>query len=347
MRVSICIPQYNRIEYLIKSLEIISSQTHNDIEIIISDDCSTDDTKFQIEQLQKNYKFPLIYHRFVTNQGYDRNLRKSLELASGYYCFVLGNDDTLSNPNAISKLCDFLQLNNYPDLGFCNYVEECNIKRPSVRAHDSVVLGSGAIIALKYYSCFSFVAGLIFKRTTFLKYNTNEYDGSIYAQIALAVKMIASGEILFSINDCLVIKDIRIGNDLNQSSNSYRDTLIRKWNNFKIVDGGLHSVIKILALVFTQTNSINDFILVSIYRKIYRTTYPFWIFDYKKNNALPNAIGLVIGLLPWKNTSFKNLMWYSKFEIIITYIVTTLFSLLLPSFLVFKFKNQLYSLIKR
>ena len=106
-------------------------------------------------------------------------------------------------------------------------------------------------------------------------------------------------------------------------------------------------MIKILALVFTQTDSINNLILVSIYRKIYRTTYPFWIFDYKKNNALPNAIGLVLGLLPWKNTSFKNLMWYSKFEIIITYIVASLFCLLLPSFLVFKFKNQLYSLIKR
>lgn len=44
MKISICIPQYNRIEYLLKSLRIIEEQTYPNIEISISDDCSSDDT---------------------------------------------------------------------------------------------------------------------------------------------------------------------------------------------------------------------------------------------------------------------------------------------------------------
>ena len=45
MKISICIPQYNRINYLLKSLSIIERQLYPDIEIVISDDCSTDDTR--------------------------------------------------------------------------------------------------------------------------------------------------------------------------------------------------------------------------------------------------------------------------------------------------------------
>ena len=38
MKISICFPQYNRIAYLLKSLNLISKQSYDNIEIIISDD---------------------------------------------------------------------------------------------------------------------------------------------------------------------------------------------------------------------------------------------------------------------------------------------------------------------
>jgi glycosyltransferase involved in cell wall biosynthesis len=109
MRVSICIPQYNRIEFLLKSLSIIANQSYDNIEIVISDDASSDHTENAIKDFKLTYKYPILYHRFDSNQGYDSNLRKSLELASGEYCFVLGNDDTLFNDYVIENFVNLLE----------------------------------------------------------------------------------------------------------------------------------------------------------------------------------------------------------------------------------------------
>ena len=187
MKFSICIPQYNRIDYLIKSLDELQNQDYLDFEVVISDDCSQDDTTNQIQEYLKSSKYPITYFRFEQNQGYDRNLRKSMELAVGDYCFVLGNDDTLSHSHVLSDLKDFLVKNNLPDLGFCNYQEYSKENMVTRRALASKIIGSGPDIGLKNYSCFSFVAGLIFKKTTFDQYNTEIFDKSIYAQIALAL----------------------------------------------------------------------------------------------------------------------------------------------------------------
>ena len=198
-----------------------------------------------------------------------------------------------------------------------------------------------------YYSCFSFVAGIFFKKKIFDQFNTDKFDKSIYAQIALASTMIASGAELFAINECMVLKDIGTGQNNAIKSNSYRDQLIRKWRDFKIVDGGLASVIKVLFDVFSATNTLNNNILVSIYRKIYRTTLPFWILDYKLNKAFPNAVGLFFGLAPWKNVSFQHLSWHSKVEILLTYLLMSLSSLILPAYWVLKYKHKLYALVKK
>ena len=128
MKISICIPQYNRIDYLIKSLDELQDQSYSDFEVVISDDCSQDDTTNQIQEYLKSSKYPITYFKFDQNQGYDRNLRKSMELAVGDYCFVLGNDDTLSHSHVLRDLNDFLVKNNLPDLGFCNYQEYSNDK---------------------------------------------------------------------------------------------------------------------------------------------------------------------------------------------------------------------------
>src|SRR5436190_2230332 len=95
MKISLCIPQYNRIQYLLKNLSVIAAQSYNGIEVCISDDASTDNTEEEIKKFIPGYKYPLLYFRHAKNVGYDANLRKSLEMATGDYCIMMGNDDTL------------------------------------------------------------------------------------------------------------------------------------------------------------------------------------------------------------------------------------------------------------
>ena len=104
MKISLCIPHYNRIEFLQVVLDSIAAQTYQDLEVIVSDDCSSDDSERVLMSMKTSFRVPLIYERQKSNIGYDANLRRSMELASGDYLFVLGNDDALNDHQAIDQL---------------------------------------------------------------------------------------------------------------------------------------------------------------------------------------------------------------------------------------------------
>ena len=344
MKISVCIPQYNRIAYLLKNLERLECQTYTDIEVIISDDCSTDDTALRIAELAGRYKYPIIYSRNETNLGYDRNYRKSIELASGEYAFILGNDDALNAPDSLAFLADFLRNENYPEIGYCNMVEGDESGTLVPRAHGNRVLGSGREVALKYYSSFSFVGGLIYKLDTFRKYNTDKCDGSIYSQMYLGVLMILGGARLFCIEKPLVIKDLKIG-DI--SRGSYTDRLARKWKDFRIVDGGLPSVIHVLIMGFRDAGVLSQQVLFIIFRRIYMLTFPYWIMDYRSHGAFPEAWGLFRGLKPKLNKDFELLSFRNKMRIRFVYIASAFVSLFFPLFLLRFLHKKAYGLFKK
>jgi glycosyltransferase involved in cell wall biosynthesis len=344
MKVSICIPQYNRVNYLLRSLSIIEQQDYNDIEIVISDDCSTDNTVELITQLTKEYKYPIIFSRNEKNEGYDRNYRKCIELASGEYVIVIGNDDSINGKESISWLVKFLQTNDYPDIGFCNMLEERTGNTLIERAIDSGVIGSGPDIAVKHYSCFSFVGGLIYKKSSFIEYNTSKYDGSIYAQMYLGVLMISSGCKLFSIQRPLVLKDLLLEGKFR---NSYRDRIAKKWSEFKIVDGGLPSVMNVLINALADSNALTQSRLYYIFRRIYIVTFPHWVLDYKENHALPEAVGLIAGMAPHRNKNFRRLNMVNRISIISFYSLAAIAATATPVIVFTRTKSSLYKMLKK
>jgi len=344
LKISICIPQYNRIKYLLKSLKIIESQNYPNIEIVISDDCSTDDTAIEIEKLALNYKYPIVFDVNPENMGFDRNYRKCIEMASGDYSLIIGNDDSLYGDDSIQFLVDFLVNNNLPDIGFCNLIEDRTGGTLIKRAYGNRIIGSDSAVALKNYSCFSFVGGLIYKRETFLLHNTSKYDGSIYAQMYLGVYMIAKGASLFCIEKPLVLKDMLLDGIFR---NSYRDRIAKKWRDYKVVDGGLPSVINVLIGALKDAGTLTQPDIFSIFKRIYSVTYPHWILDYKENNALPEACGLIAGLNPARNKNYNLLSFKNKSLINALYISGSLGALLTPVFLFKLVKQKLYSHFKR
>lgn len=101
IKLSICIPTYNRKRELKEAVEGIlvqlsDAELKNSVEIIISDNCSTDNTEEFVENLKENRKdIRIVYHRNKENIGADRNFLKVVELACGEYCWIVGSDDKL------------------------------------------------------------------------------------------------------------------------------------------------------------------------------------------------------------------------------------------------------------
>ena len=102
-KVSICIPTYNRKDYLQETLESIFAQTYKDYEIVIVDDGSTDGT----EEMIRNLDFPVTYY-WQENSGDAAARNKLVELAEGDYISFIDSDDLLM-PDAIERMVNVLE----------------------------------------------------------------------------------------------------------------------------------------------------------------------------------------------------------------------------------------------
>ncbi len=97
-QLSICIPTYNRKRNLSELLDVLAEiRGMADIEVIVSDNASTDGTKEYMEDLVKKEKIQnLRYHRNDENIGPDNNFVMCYKLARGDYVWLLGDDDMIA-----------------------------------------------------------------------------------------------------------------------------------------------------------------------------------------------------------------------------------------------------------
>ena len=118
---SICIPNFNRLDCLENCLEsiLISSKNIKELkfEVCISDNNSDQDPIDIIDKYNKKYK--IIYSRNKKNLGFALNAIKTLKISTGKYAWLIGNDDLIL-PNTLSDLEDIFNNNNDTDYFFIN-----------------------------------------------------------------------------------------------------------------------------------------------------------------------------------------------------------------------------------
>ena len=98
IQLSICIPTYNRKRNLSELLDALAELIGEgqDVEILVSDNASTDGTKEYMEDLVQKGKFKnLRYHRNDENIGMSNNFVMCYKLAKGDYIWLLGDDDMI------------------------------------------------------------------------------------------------------------------------------------------------------------------------------------------------------------------------------------------------------------
>lgn len=97
--VSVCVPAFERAEYLSRLVSSFREQSHAAKELCISDDSRDDAVEAYVRGLQD----PAIrYARNPRRRGLGPNLRHALEMAKGELAVVLGDDDALACPDALS-----------------------------------------------------------------------------------------------------------------------------------------------------------------------------------------------------------------------------------------------------
>ena len=122
--VSIILPTYNGAKFIKESIESVINQTYTNWELIIVNDCSTDDTTKIIEEYtQKDSRIKVITNK--ENKKLPASLNIGFEHASGDY-YTWTSDDNAYKKDAIKYMSEFLDNNQEIDLISCNadFVDE-------------------------------------------------------------------------------------------------------------------------------------------------------------------------------------------------------------------------------
>ena len=178
---SICIPSYNKSEWLAFTANDILEQIKafgEEVELVISDNASEDDTQERLRPLKGNAQ--LSVHRNAENVGANKNFFKCAELARGAFVWMIGNDD-LIREGAIKRI--LTELHHSPDLEylFVNYTKYSPPQSPQDLSQDLPFHPTGSDDLSEYrieriadlagldYNCFTPIYCSVMKREHMLK----------------------------------------------------------------------------------------------------------------------------------------------------------------------------------
>ena len=198
-KLSICIPTYNFGEFIGETIESIVNQAPEGVEMVVVDGASTDNTQSVVNHWQ--IKYPGIkYFRLEKRGGIDRDLARSVELASGDYCWLFSSDDVM-RPYAIQRLV--ARLNDDCDI----YVCEHSICDKNMRIQRGHPLFSDDLSRVVEFSnstqrrecmaaggntevLFSFMSGLIVSRKKWLSVSPDaEFVGSCWWHVVRLLEL--------------------------------------------------------------------------------------------------------------------------------------------------------------
>lgn len=202
-KVSVIVPNYNHAPYLRQRFDSIFNQTFQNFEVIILDDCSTDNSKEVIEEYRNRPQVSHIVYNETNSGSPFKQWAKGFDLAQGEYIWIAESDDW-AEPTFLEELYDAHQKNNSLCLAFSNSLfvfPEKKEHRP-IFSEDTCIPGKNFIIEeMLYYNAIVNASAVLFrkscvpKRTSYLHYKTA-------GDYLFWVNICETGEIFYK-NKCL------------------------------------------------------------------------------------------------------------------------------------------------
>jgi glycosyltransferase involved in cell wall biosynthesis len=146
--ISIIVPVYNAQKYLSNCIDSILNQTYKNIELILVDDGSTDNSKLVCDEYAENYHCIKVIHQ--ENLGPSAARNKGIIAARGKYIQFVDADDSLE-PNTTNKLLE--SMNSDVQLVICGF-KSITIDNGNTIIHNSVPTIKGIYKINEFIKCF-------------------------------------------------------------------------------------------------------------------------------------------------------------------------------------------------
>lgn len=163
-RVTFVVPCYKLAHLLPECVNSILSQSYQDFEVLIMDDCSPDNTP----EVARSFNDPRVQQiRNEPNLGHLRNYNKGISLARGEYIWLISADDRLRSTNALEQYVQLMDA--HPGVGyiFCagigldNGVETGLCKYSVVSEHETIFKGHDFLRKLLYANVVLASSGMV------------------------------------------------------------------------------------------------------------------------------------------------------------------------------------------
>lgn len=206
--ISVVIPSFNRGSTIARAVKSVLMQTYRELEVIVVDDCSTDDTERVLSKINDSR---LKYIKLPENKGANFARNKGIDVSKGQYIAFQDSDD-IWKKDKLQKQLTFMKQGNY-DVSFTSMMQhhkQKKIKFPKINDRQKKNLLSRAL-----YGNIMSTQTIMAKRSVLLK---EKFDPTIerFQDWDLAIRLLQNYEVGF-LDESLV--DVFISDDSISKSN--------------------------------------------------------------------------------------------------------------------------------
>ena len=195
VRISICIPAYNRAGELRQLFDSIAAQSYPPHEIVVCEDASPERGAIRevIAEYETRLAGRLRYFENAETLGYDANFREMIRHATGEYCFIMGNDDLVA-PGALATVADAIRRS--PDVGvilrsFAYFRDKPEEYYTIARYYpDELRFPPGPSTVVLFYRRAASMSGLVLHRGDAVAAETDRFDGTLWYQMYLIASIL-------------------------------------------------------------------------------------------------------------------------------------------------------------
>jgi glycosyltransferase involved in cell wall biosynthesis len=198
MLLTIAIPTYNRADSLKATLLSFTAQIERhaltDVELVVSDNCSTDATPEVCSSVETAHPgVRMQYFRNSTNLGFDGNVSALFNRAKGRYVWTFSDDDHLS-PNALSHVVGLLRRRDVR-FAFVNYqvsVEGRILPSRFGVGSDRWLVARDLLKTIHFSN--SLISACLFSRQAWLDADPQRFVGTLWIHFFMAREILQTGE---------------------------------------------------------------------------------------------------------------------------------------------------------
>jgi len=226
LSLGICIPTYNRQDYLCELLNSLAANicSYHNVRLFISDNASSDSTEKVVDSFANN--LDIVYHKNRINLGPDCNYLQVMKMANTDYVWLMGSDDLVVD-GALSLIFSKLSAGQ-PDIMIGSRIEfsdsgrsDFSLRRWSDIPGDMILLSNDLASMNGYFSelssvggLFSYLSSIVYKRACIDLDDPliSTFIGTAYSHAYVMLKALSCSPLRFLVTDQPFAK-CRLDND--------------------------------------------------------------------------------------------------------------------------------------